>query len=109
MENFQLKDMVKGWFVGDIQPTALSTIACEVAVKAYQAGEYEPAHFHKIATETTLILEGEVVMCGKTWSEGDIIVLPPGTVTDFRVVRDAKTVVVKVPGALNDKYIVSES
>jgi quercetin dioxygenase-like cupin family protein len=104
MEHFQLRDMVKGWFVGDIKPTALATSACEVAVKAYKCGDYEPAHFHKVATEATLILSGEVVMCGQTWGAGDIIVLPPDTVTDFRAVSDVTTVVVKVPGALNDKY-----
>jgi quercetin dioxygenase-like cupin family protein len=109
MENFQLKDMVKGWFVGNITPTAFATAACEVAVKTYKNGDYEPAHFHKIATETTLILAGEVAMCGKTWGAGDIIVLPPESITDFRALSDVTTVVVKVPGALNDKFPVSGS
>ena len=108
MEHFQLSDMVKGWFVGNVTPTAFSTSACEVAVKFYLAGEYEPPHFHKVATETTLIMDGEVFMCGKTWGAGDIIMLPPGTVTDFRVLQNATTVVVKVPGALNDKYLANE-
>jgi quercetin dioxygenase-like cupin family protein len=106
MKSFQLKDMVKGWFVGNIDPTAFETGACEVAVKEYKGGDYEPAHFHKVATETTLILKGKVEMCGKTWEAGDIVVLPPETVTDFRVLTDTTTVVVKVPGALNDKYLV---
>ncbi|PUA41893.1 hypothetical protein C5U62_29020 [Pseudomonas protegens] len=100
--------MIKGWFVGGFKPTAFSTEACEVGVKVYKAGDSEVAHYHKIATEITLILSGSVSMCGQTWTEGDIITLEPGDVTAFEALTDATTVVVKVPGALNDKYVVDE-
>jgi uncharacterized cupin superfamily protein len=108
MKTAHLKNMVKGWFVGGFTPTAFSTQACEVAVKPYRAGETEAAHYHKIATEVTLVLSGEVAMCGKTWGAGEIIVLEPGDITDFKALSDAVTVVVKVPGAMNDKYLVEE-
>ena len=97
--------MVRGWFVGGFEPTALKTEACEVGVKAYKAGEEEEAHYHKIATEVTLILSGEVEMCDQTWKSGDIITLEPGDITAFRALSNAVTVVVKIPGALNDKYL----
>lgn len=106
MEEFDYKDMVKGWFVGGFSPTALQTEECEVAVKKYKAGEYEVAHYHKISTEVTMILSGKVQMCGKEWGEGDILVLKPGEITDFMALTDTINVVVKVPGALNDKYLV---
>lgn len=109
MNAAHLKNMVKGWFVGGFQPAAFSTEACEVGVKVYKAGDSEAAHYHKIATEVTLILSGRVSMRGKTWSEGDIIVLEPGDITAFEALTDATTVVVKVPGALNDKYVVGEN
>ena len=32
MDVYRLDDMVKGWFVGDFEPTALRTAACEVSV-----------------------------------------------------------------------------
>lgn len=108
MNTANLGDMVKGWFVGGFEPTAFSTQACEVGVKAYVAGDSEVAHYHKIATEVTLVLSGSVFMCGKTWGAGDIIVLEPGDITAFEALTDATTVVVKVPGALDDKYIVGE-
>lgn len=97
--------MTKGWFVGAFTPTAHSTDACEVALKEYKAGDYEPRHYHKIATETTLVVRGRVHMCGRDWAEGDIITLDPGEATDFRALTDAITVAVKVPGVLNDKYM----
>lgn len=106
MKHYRLDDMVKGWFVGSFSPTAFSSTDCEVAVKRYKAGDYENPHYHKIATEITLVLSGQVRMIGRTWNEGDIIVLEPGAVTDFEALTDAVNVVVKVPGALNDKFQV---
>ena len=108
MNTAHLSEMVKGWFVGGFKPTAFSTEACEVGVKAYKAGDSEVAHYHKVATEITLVLSGTVTMLDKTWSEGDIIVLEPGDITAFEALTDATTVVVKVPGALNDKYVVGQ-
>ncbi len=105
MKHFRLDDMVKGWFVGDFSPTALSTKDCEVAVKSYKVGDYESSHHHKIATEITVVISGQIRMVGKTWEAGDVIVLEPGTVTDFEALTDATNVVVKVPGATNDKYL----
>jgi quercetin dioxygenase-like cupin family protein len=109
MRSAHLDEMFKGWFVGNFTPTALATEACEVAVKTYKAGERESAHFHKIATEVTLILSGKVRMRGKEWVSGDIIVLSPGDVTDFEALTDAVNVVVKTPGATNDKYLVEST
>ncbi|KKJ94252.1 hypothetical protein PK34_18915 [Stutzerimonas stutzeri] len=108
MNSAKLSDMVKGWFVGSFKPTAFSTEACEVGVKAYKAGDSEAAHYHKIATEITLVLSGSVSMRGQTWNEGEIIVLEPGDITAFEAITDATTVVVKVPGALDDKYVVGD-
>ncbi|WP_424625330.1 hypothetical protein [Achromobacter marplatensis] len=106
MNTEKLENMVKGWFVGNFSPTAHQTDACEVAVKSYKAGDYEGRHFHKVATEITLILSGKVRMMGREWGAGDIVVLAPGEITDFEALEDATNVVVKVPGASNDKYVV---
>ena len=104
MKVFHLKDMAKGWFVGNFTPTVLSTGDVEVAVKKYKAGEYESAHYHKIATEITVITDGEVRMNGNTFISGDIIVIEPNQATDFLAITDVTTTVVKYPGANDDKY-----
>jgi len=50
---------------------------------------------------------GEVEMNGQRYVAGQIIVIEPGDVTDFKAITDATTAVVKIPGALNDKYMES--
>lgn len=99
-----LDSMVKGWFVGNFEPTLYRTNECEVAVKRYKQGDYEERHYHKIATEITVIVQGKVKMFNQEFAEGDIIVAEPGDVTDFTALVDSMNVVVKIPGANNDKY-----
>ena len=105
MKVFNLNDMVKGWFVGNFEPTTMRTKDVEVAVKKYQAGDYEPTHHHKIATEITVISEGQVQMNGITYGAGSIIVTEPGESTDFRALTNVTSTVVKLPGANFDKYV----
>jgi mannose-6-phosphate isomerase-like protein (cupin superfamily) len=104
MRHAQLKDMVKGWFVGDFAPVVAHSRDVEVAVKHYKAGDHEDLHHHKIATEITLIVSGEVEMMGRRWGAGDIVVVEPGEATSFIAHTDAVNVVVKLPSAAGDKY-----
>ena len=105
MKVYALGDMTRGWFIGSFIPTALNTSQVEVAVKKYKAGEYESVHYHKIATEITVIVEGEVKMNNVIYKEGAILVIEPNFPTDFLALTDVTTTVVKYPGANNDKYI----
>ena len=106
MKTAKLEDMVKGWFVGNFEPTLLKTNDVEVAVKSYKKGDYEEKHHHKIATEITVILNGRVKMNGVEYKAGDIVVMEPMEATDFECLKDGtQNVVVKYPGVNNDKYI----
>jgi mannose-6-phosphate isomerase-like protein (cupin superfamily) len=96
--------MIKGWFIGDFSPTLLNTQDFEIAVKRYKAGDYDPTHVHKIATEYTCIISGEAEMNNIRYKTDDIIVIEPGEYTDFRAITDAVNVVIKVPCVKGDKY-----
>lgn len=106
MKIAHLDSMKRGWFVGNFEPSIYKTNDCEVAVKTYQAGEHEEEHYHKIATEITVIVKGAVKMFDREFTQGDIVVVEPGDATDFTAITDAVNVVVKLPGANNDKYII---
>ena len=49
MRTARLEDMVKGWFVGNFEPTLIKTNDVEVAVKSYNKGDYEEKHYHNRA------------------------------------------------------------
>jgi hypothetical protein len=105
MKVFSFSDMTNGWFVGDFSPTSFKTSDCEVATKSYKKGAKEESHFHKIATEITLIYSGSVIMFDQRFDAGSIVVVEPYDETSFEAIEDTLTIVVKVPGALNDKYL----
>jgi quercetin dioxygenase-like cupin family protein len=99
-----LDDMVRGWFVGDFEPSVARMDAAEVAVQRFAAGEVEAEHHHRAATEITVIVSGRALMCGREVTTGDILVLPPGVATSFRAIEDTVTAVVKTPSVPGDKY-----
>ncbi|EHZ0010083.1 TPA: hypothetical protein ACNB0W_002079 [Escherichia coli] len=109
MEFSKLDDMVRGWFVGGFEPTLFKTTDVEVAVQKFKAGDKEAAHCHKIATEITVIVSGRARMAGKEVKSGDIVKIAPGEFTDFEALEDTVTTVVKLPGALNDKYLKGDN
>jgi quercetin dioxygenase-like cupin family protein len=100
----RLENMKKGWFVGNFEPSLYKTEDVEVAIKRYKAGDHEDRHFHKIATEITIIISGEVEINKHRYKKGDMIVVEPSESVDFKAIADAITAVVKIPGALDDKY-----
>ena len=111
MKLYHLDEMQRGWFVGSFNPAAYNTNDVDVGFKEYAKGDYEPPHHHKIATEITLVTSGSALFNFVNKKEihllkkGDIIVIEPGEVVAFSAIEDCSTVVVKIPGILDDKYI----
>jgi anti-sigma factor ChrR (cupin superfamily) len=105
MNKYNLDDFIRGWFVGGFKPTIINTTDVEVAIQYFKKGDKEAEHCHKVATEITVIVKGRVNISGREFSEGDIIEIEPGEFAKFEAIEDTTTVVVKYPGALNDKYL----
>lgn len=105
MDKHNINDFVRGWFVGNFEPSLYKTEDVEVAVQYFYKGDKEASHCHKIATEITLIVSGKARMNDKYLESGDILKIKPGEFTDFEALEDTITAVVKLPGATNDKYM----
>jgi quercetin dioxygenase-like cupin family protein len=105
MKHYRLENFKRGWFVGDFSPTIIKTQDVEVAVQRFKSGDQEAEHRHNVATELTLILTGRVELGGVEYSDGDIVEIFPGEYASFKALEDTVTVVVKYPGAPNDKYL----
>lgn len=105
MEKYKLQDFTRGWFVGDFSPALKETKDCEVAVKLYKKGDCERAHYHKVAEEITVIIEGRCRFNERVFEKGDIVLLSPGEVVEFEALENSTTVVVKIPSVKGDKYL----
>jgi hypothetical protein len=106
MKIHNIKDFVGGWFIGDFKPSLDERTDFEISVKYYQAGDKEKSHYHKEAIEYTVIGKGKVKMNNQIIEEGSIVVINKNESTDFEVLEDTITFVVKTPSVKNDKYIV---
>jgi len=106
MKKSNVSDLIRGWFVGDFERAIYRTKDCETAFQEYNEGDYEKKHIHKIATEITFVAKGRILMNGKEYQKGDIILIEPGESTDFKALTDAATIVVKIPSIIGDKYMV---
>lgn len=109
MKIHRLDDMTRGWFVGDFTPSLYKTREVEVAVMRYKEGDSEKCHYHKVATEITVIVSGEASMNGHSLNSGDVVVLEPGEISDFKALTDTVTTVVKLPCVPGDKYIITSN
>lgn len=97
--------LIRGWFVGNFEPTCFKTDNCEVGYKQYKAGDYEELHHHREATEITYVISGIVKMNGHIIKAGQIVVIDKKEGCDFEALTDASNIVVKIPGVSNDKYL----
>ncbi len=107
MRTFSFTDMKGGWFAGPFTPTAFHTEACEVSFKVHSKGEVWPAHYHRIATEVNLLVQGSMTICGAEISAGTVFVIEPGEVAAPVFHTDCHIVCVKVPAARDDKIITT--
>lgn len=105
MEKYDIANFTNGWFIGDFEPSLEKTKDFEVCYKKYKTGQVEAEHYHLIATEYTLIIDGIVSFNDKIFNSGDIVKVSPKEKIIFKSITDAKTVVIKVPSSKGDKYI----
>ena len=107
MKKYNLKQFTRGWLVGDFEPNIIRTKDFEFMVRSYNSGEMEQKHFHKIADEITVIINGKFIMNDEVLTSGDIIHLSPGDPTDFKCLESGSTAVIKTPSVTGDKFVIN--
>jgi quercetin dioxygenase-like cupin family protein len=106
MKKVKLDDMVRGWFIGDFEPSVLKTKDFEIGILRHTKGEVWPAHIHKIATEYNVLLAGKMLICGEIIEPGTIFWIEPNEVGNPVFLEDCTVVTVKTPSVIGDKYNV---
>ena len=106
MKTAKLSDMHRGWFIGDFEPAVMRTPLFEVGVLTHRKGEAWPAHYHRVATEYNVLLEGSMRIAGEVITVGDIFWFEPEEVADPEFLEDCKVLCVKRPSIIGDKYEV---
>jgi len=108
VQTFRIEDFVRGWFIGNFEPSILKTPDFEVGVLEHHKGEQWPAHYQKIATEYNVLLSGSLSINDQLISVGDVFIIEPMEVAVPTFHEDCRVLCVKVPSLPNDKYEVEE-
>ena len=105
MIKINLSDFFQGWIIGNFEPSIFRSTEIEVAIKQYKAGHVEVKHFHKIATEITIMIIGEAMFNDEHLFEGEGMIIKPNESNTFKAITDCKTLVIKTPSIPSDKYL----
>ena len=103
-----IKDMFRGWFIGNFEPSVLKTKEFEVAILFHPKGEKWPKHFHKEAVEINVLIAGKMIINGELLLPGNIFLIEKNEIADPEFLEDCTIVCVKTPSILGDKYEVKE-
>jgi quercetin dioxygenase-like cupin family protein len=108
MKFYNIKNMIRGWFIGNFEPSIFKTCDFEVGHHLHTPGAEGQDHYHKIATELNYIVSGKVRVSSRICCDGDFFLYEPGDITDVEFVEDTHLIVIKWPSVPEDKYIVKE-
>lgn len=100
-----VNNFIKGWLVGNFDPSLIKTKDIEIGLKRYKAGEKDAKHYHRETTEYTVVISGVVSLLNKIWKQDDIIVINPNIENEFECIEDACLLVIKIPSIPSDKFI----
>lgn len=102
----KISDYVRGWFIGDFDPTVFRTKDFEVGVLTHLKGEKWPPHYHKESIEYNVLVSGKMMVQGKELNSGDVFVFERGEIANPIFLEDCTVVCVKVPSIPSDKFEV---
>ena len=103
----KMKDMKRGWCIGNFSPSILTTKDFEVGILHHPKGEKWSAHYHKIATEYNILISGKMRVCDQELTAGDWFIIEPMEIADPIFYEDCQIVCIKIPSNTNDKYLVN--
>jgi quercetin dioxygenase-like cupin family protein len=102
----KIADYMRGWFIGDFEPTVLRTKDFEVGVLSHHKGEHWASHYHKDSVEYNVLISGKMIIRGQELNSGDVFVFEKGEIADPVFLEDCTVVCVKVPSIPSDKFEV---
>lgn len=106
MKFYTIKNMKRGWFIGDFDPCILRTKDFEIGHHFHVPGSEGEKHYHKIATELNYIVSGKARVSGHECVTGDFFMYEPNDIADVQFLEDTHLIVIKWPSAPADKYMV---
>ena len=107
VEIFQLENFVKGWFIGDFEPSILKNSGVELAVMHKTKGDVvNDFHYHENCIEINVLIKGKLNINNKLIQENEIFVFNKYVPSIYEFLEDCTFVVFKNKPSNSDKVIM---
>ena len=99
-----LNEFVRGWFIGNFEPSIVKTEKYEVALLTHNKDEKWDFHYHQLADETNFLLEGRMLINERLVEKGSLFIIQKNQLTCPIFLENCKILCIKVPSVPSDKY-----
>ena len=106
MKKIDLNDFIRGWVVGNFEPSLVKTTLFEVGVQTFKKGTIEAKHVHNFVDEYTFMMYGSAKFNWNIVNENEGYFIPKGEANQFEAITDCKTLVIKNPSVPSDKTMI---
>lgn len=96
----------RGWFVGDFNPSIFITEDFEIGLLEHKKGDKWDYHYHKLAVEYNILIDGEMTVNNEKVKKWDMFVFERNQISCPIFLENCKILCVKIPSIKNDKYII---
>jgi dTDP-glucose pyrophosphorylase len=101
-----ISKFVRGWFIGDFEPSIYRTREYEVTILHKRKDDPLDYHYHKKATEYNVFVEGDMEINGVRLTPGQHFILDKNQTSCPIFHKDSIVICVKIPSDPEDKYVI---
>ena len=97
---------VRGWFIGDFEPSIIRTKTWEVALLRHNKGEKWDFHYHAQADEVNVLLNGRMMLNGYEIRARNVFTIPKKQIACPLFLEDCLILCIKTPSVIGDKICI---
>lgn len=105
-KTYNLKDFVRGWIIGDFEPSIIRRKDIEIGLLSHKKDEIWPYHIHNETEEINVLISGLMKVNERIIRPNEIFIFPKGVLSCPIFLEDCKVLCIKHPSNPNDKKIV---
>lgn len=104
--SYDISEYIRGWFVGDFEPSIFKTKDIEIAYMSHKERDKWPFHYHMKAYEYNILISGNMILNSFDIKQGAHFLLRPNEIACPEFITDCYVLCIKYPSVIGDKYII---
>jgi len=101
-----INQYIRGWIIGDFEPSIKRTTHFEIAVLHHKQGEKWGFHYHSQAIEYNILLSGKMMINNISIEQNSIFIFEQNMISCPVFLEDCIVLCIKIPSIPTDKYII---